>query len=253
MLASSSAGNSTFIGTDRTRILVDAGLSAKQIVERLAAIGEDVGKLDAIFITHEHSDHICGLPTLVKKLGGRVPVFLTTHTAPLIDWNKATPHVETFQAGATIDVGDLSVGSFTIPHDTIDPVGFTIRSQGLKVAIATDLGYMPDSVKFHLKGAHFLLLESNHDPETLKVGPYPWHVKQRILSRKGHLSNQAACDFIAAELSSETHTLVLGHLSETNNDIWNAELCAKMALEQCGLKPRLIVAEPRKLSEIFQL
>ena len=112
---------------------------------------------------------------------------------------------------------------------------------------------MPDSVKFHLKGANFLLLESNHDPETLKVGPYPWHIKQRILSRKGHLSNQAACDYIAAELSSETHTLVLGHLSETNNDIWNAELCAKMALEQCGLTPRLIVAEPRRLSEIFQL
>jgi len=253
VLASSSAGNSTFIGTDRTRILVDAGLSCRQIVERLAAIGEDVAKLDAIFITHEHSDHICGLVTLMRKLGSRVPVFLTTLTAPLIDWASAVAHVETFQAGASIDIGDLSVGSFTIPHDTIDPVGFTIRAEGLKLAIATDLGYMPDSVKFHLKGANFLLLESNHDPETLKVGPYPWHIKQRILSRKGHLSNQAACEYLAAELSSETHTLVLGHLSETNNDIWNAELCAKMALEARGLKPRLIVAEPRRLGIIFQL
>jgi phosphoribosyl 1,2-cyclic phosphodiesterase len=236
VLASSSAGNSTFIGTDRTRILVDAGLSCKQIVERLASIGEDAAKLDAIFITHEHSDHVSGLPTLMKKLGSRVPVFLTTHTAPLLDWNNTAPHIETFQAGAAIDIGDL-----------------TIRADGLKIAIATDLGYMPDSVKFHIRDANFLLLESNHDPETLKVGPYPWHIKQRILSRKGHLSNQAACDYIAAELSSETHTLVLGHLSETNNDIWNAELCAKMALEQRGLAPRLIVAEPRKLSEIFQL
>jgi phosphoribosyl 1,2-cyclic phosphodiesterase len=145
------------------------------------------------------------------------------------------------------------VGSFTIPHDTVDPVAFSIRSQGLKVSIATDLGYMPDSVKFHLRDSHFLLLESNHDPETLKVGPYPWHVKQRILSRKGHLSNQAACEYIVEELSAETHTLVLGHLSETNNDVWNAELCAKMALEQCGLNPRLIVAEPRKQSSVFQL
>jgi phosphoribosyl 1,2-cyclic phosphodiesterase len=228
-------------------------LSCKQIVERLASIGEDAAKLDAIFITHEHSDHVSGLPTLMKKLGSRVPVFLTSHTAPLLDWNNTSPHVETFQAGATTELGDLSVGSFTIPHDTIDPVGFTVRADGLKIAIATDLGYMPDSVKFHIRDANFLLLESNHDPETLKVGPYPWHIKQRILSRKGHLSNQAACDYIAAELSSETHTLVLGHLSETNNDIWNAELCAKMALQQRGLAPRLIVAVPRKLSEIFQL
>jgi len=112
---------------------------------------------------------------------------------------------------------------------------------------------MPDSVKFHLQNSHFLLLESNHSPEMLKVGPYPWHVKQRILSRKGHLSNEAAGEYIAADLPAETQTLILGHLSEHNNTICDAELCAAQALEQRGLKPRLLVSEPRRQSEIFQL
>ena len=124
---------------------------------------------------------------------------------------------------------------------------------GDKLAIATDLGYLPESVKHHLRGAHFLLLESNHHPELLKVGPYPWHLKQRILSRVGHLSNDAACEYIAAELSAETQMLVLGHLSEQNNTIWDAELCARQALRRRGLQPKLVVVEPRQQTEIFLL
>ncbi|QOY91645.1 MBL fold metallo-hydrolase [Paludibaculum fermentans] len=256
VLASSSAGNSTFIGTDTTRILIDAGLNRKETFARLAAIGEDPARLDAIFITHEHSDHILGLPVMIRALasmGRRIPVFLTHLTAPTIDWGNAVPVVETFQAGSGIEIGDLSISSFTIPHDAVDPVGYTIKSQGIKISIATDLGYMPDSVKVHLQRSHFLLLESNHHPELLKLGPYPWHVKQRILSRKGHLSNDAACEYIANDLPSEVQTLILGHLSEHNNTIWETELSAKQALETRGLSPRLIVAEPRKLSDIFQL
>ncbi|WP_321472477.1 MBL fold metallo-hydrolase [uncultured Paludibaculum sp.] len=256
MLASSSAGNSTFIGTDTTRILIDAGLNRKETFARLAAIGEDPAKLDAIFITHEHSDHILGLPVMIRALanmGRRIPVFLTHLTAPTIDWGNAQPVVESFQAGSCIEFGDLSISSFTIPHDAVDPVGYTIRAQGIKVSIATDLGYMPDSVKVHLRQSHFLLLESNHHPELLKLGPYPWHVKQRILSRKGHLSNDAACEYIANDLPAEVQTLVLGHLSEHNNTIWETELGAVQALEKRGLSPRLVVAEPRKLSDIFQL
>ena len=244
VLASSSAGNSTFIGTDRTRILVDAGLNRKETFLRLAAIGEDPARLDAIFITHEHSDHVCGLPVISRALGGRVPVFMTHLTAPALDWGiGAPPPLELFQAGARTDLGDLAIQSFTIPHDTVDPVGFTITAQGIKISIATDLGYMPDNVKWHLRDSHFLLLESNHQPELLKVGPYPWHVKQRILSRKGHLSNDAACEYIAEELPAEVQMLVLGHLSEHNNTIWDTELGAVQALEKRGLKPRLLVAE----------
>ncbi len=254
MLASSSAGNSIFLATERTRILVDAGINRKETFARLAAIGEDPHKLDAIFITHEHSDHIAGLPVISRALGGRVPVFATRLTAPLLDWGGSEPPpLETFQAGAAFDFRDLRVQSFTLPHDAADPVGYTFTAQGIKVAIATDLGYLPDSVRHHLRGAHFLLLESNHHPELLKVGPYPWHLKQRILSRVGHLSNDAACEYIASELPDETRMLVLGHLSEQNNTVWDAELCARQALRQRGLEPRLCVVEPRRQSEIFLL
>jgi phosphoribosyl 1,2-cyclic phosphodiesterase len=220
----------------------------------LAAIGEDPAKLDAIFITHEHSDHVCGLPVICRALRGKVPVFVTKLTAPALDWGggPAGP-VELFQAGGRTDLGELAVQSFTIPHDTVDPVGYTVTAQGIKISIATDLGYLPESVKFQLRDSHFLLLESNHHPDMLKVGPYPWHVKQRILSRKGHLSNDAACEYIAGELPPEVQMLVLGHLSEHNNTIWDTELAAVQALEKRGLKPRLLVAEPRRQSEIFLL
>lgn len=254
MLASSSSGNSIFLATEKTRVLVDAGINRKETFARLAAIGEDPQRLDAIFITHEHSDHIAGLPVIVRRLETRVPVFATQLTAPLLDWGDSPPPpVETFQAGAAFDFRDLRVQSFTLPHDAADPVGFTFTAQGIKIAIATDLGYLPESVKHHLRGAHFLLLESNHHPDLLKVGPYPWHLKQRILSRLGHLSNDAACDYIASELSGETQMLVLGHLSEQNNTIWDAELSARQALRLRGLDPKLVVVEPRCQSEIFQL
>lgn len=254
LLASSSAGNATFIGTEKTRILIDAGLSARQITARLAAIGENPANLDAILITHEHSDHVAGLPVLTRQQKRLVPVFMSHFTANEMDWDGAEPPpLECFQAGSRLEIGDFSVQSFTIPHDSVDPVGFTLTSGGAKVAVATDLGYMPDSVKYHLQGAHFLLLESNHHPELLKVGPYPWHIKQRILSRKGHLSNDAASEYIAADLSSEIQTLVLGHLSEQNNTVWDAELAARQALERRRLSPRLLVQEPRQQSEIFIL
>ncbi len=179
---------------------------------------------------------------------------MTELTAPSIDWNGSPPPpVERFQSGAQFDIGDLSVQSFTIPHDSVDPVGFVLIASGIKVAIATDLGYIPENVKFHLGGAHFLLLESNHNPEMLKVGPYPWHIKQRILSRKGHLSNEAACEYLENDLSAEVQSLVLGHLSEQNNTIWDAELAARQALERRGLSPELIIQEPRTQSRVFIL
>ncbi len=256
MLASSSAGNCTYIATPGARILVDAGISRKQTLERLAAVGEDPASLDAIFITHEHSDHIAGLAALLKGFearGRRLPVFMTRQTAPLVDWNGYTPDLRTFQAGACIEFADLSVQSFTIPHDATDPVGYTVSAGAAKVAIATDLGYVPDSVKWHLRGSQLILLESNHDPSMLQVGPIPWAVKQRILSRKGHLSNAAACEYIAADLPDEVETLILGHLSENHNVPYLAEHDAREALARRGLSPLLAVAEPRRLGPLFQL
>jgi len=249
VLASSSAGNCTFIGTEHTRILIDCGLSRRETFARLNAIGEKPEQLDAILVTHEHSDHIAGLPMIVKGL--KIPVFLTDRTAPVIDWKGVTADVEEFAAGSGFVIGDLEIDSFSIPHDAIDPVGFCIRTQGLKAGIATDMGYIPDSVPVHLKGCHFLLFESNHDLEMLKVGPYPWHLKQRIMSRRGHLSNDHVSQFIREHLDGCIGTLLLGHLSEQNNHPELVRLMAETALERRGLQTKLVVAEPRRAGEAY--
>jgi phosphoribosyl 1,2-cyclic phosphodiesterase len=251
VLASSSAGNATFVGTDRTRLLIDAGLSRREIFRRLADIGEDPQQLDAVLITHEHSDHISGLPVLAKSLA--IPVFLTDLTAPAISWNQPQPKVEIYRAGERLSVGDIEIDTFTIPHDALDPVGFCFRSQGLKVGLVTDLGYIPESIRYHLQGTDFLILESNHDLEMLKVGPYPWVIKQRVMGRKGHLSNDTVSDFILSDLAASTRTLVLGHLSEKNNHPELARITAAQALGNRGLSTRLVVAEPRLQTEVFKL
>lgn len=250
MLATSSSGNCTFAGTDRTRILIDAGLSRKETFERLRAIGEDPEKIDAIFITHEHSDHVSGLGPITRKL--KCPVFLTRFAQPLIDWGgEPGGRIETFQAGARIIFGDLEIQSFTVPHDSVDPVGFTVGSQGLKFGLAMDLGYLPESVKFHLRGSQVMVLESNHDVDMLKVGPYPWPVKQRVMGRKGHLSNDLVSDYIMNDLDGEAQALVLGHLSDHNNHPEIVRMVADSALQRRGMRTRLVVAEPRKQSEVF--
>jgi phosphoribosyl 1,2-cyclic phosphodiesterase len=251
VLASSSTGNSVFVATDRTRVLLDAGISRRELCKRLAAIGEDVLNLDAILITHEHGDHTSGLTAITRKAGGRLPVYLTQGTDNCLDWGEAQPVREVFQAGCGFTIGDLDVASFTIPHDAADPVGYTISSQGVKVAFATDLGYIPDSLRFHFRNSDVLFLESNHDLEMLRVGPYPWSVKQRVMSRRGHLSNEVAADFIKRDLDCRVSTLILGHVSEHNN---HPELVRRQALNALGgrtLFPRLVVAEPGIQSEVF--
>ena len=253
ILATSSAGNATFVRSRTTRILIDAGLSRKATLERLSNIGEDPGALDAILLTHEHSDHISGLGVLLRSFRSRkVPVYVTPMTAAAIEWNDYEPELREFQAGARFTIGDITVQSFTIPHDAADPVGFRFEIGNWKAGLVTDLGYIPESVKYHLRDVEFLLLEANHDIEMLKVGPYPWQVKQRVMSRKGHLSNDRVAEFIAQDLAATTRTLVLGHLSEANNHPEIVRLAAAEALEQRGLAARLVVAEPRQQTEPFE-
>ncbi len=235
------------MATERTRLLVDAGLSRKETFERLAADGVDAESIDAILITHEHSDHTAGLQAIARKLD--IPVYLSRMTAPAIAWGEYTPKLELFQAGASFTIGGIDVTSFTIPHDAADPVGFSFHSQGIRIAVATDLGYLPSSIRFHLSGADVLLLESNHDLEMLKVGPYPWSVKQRVMGRMGHLSNEVACGFIREHLDSKTSTIILGHLSEHNNHPALVETCAEKALGGRSLFTRLIVADPKRPTE----
>jgi phosphoribosyl 1,2-cyclic phosphodiesterase len=252
VLASGSSGNAAFIATNRTRILVDAGLSYKELERRLAAIDEKAENFDAILVTHEHADHVSGLLRIARKLKLKTPVYISRLTHPLIDWENTPVPIEKFQAGSDWTIGDIRIESFTIPHDAADPVGFRFVAEGIKVAIATDLGYMPDSIKYRLQGCQAVLLESNHDLEMLKVGPYPWVVKQRVMGRNGHLSNTHVCDYLEREFDGRTQTLILGHLSEHNNHPEIVRMGAAQALEQRGLSTRLVVAGQKNPTEVFR-
>lgn len=236
LLASGSRGNCALVASSSTRILVDAGLSGRETFKRLRGLNEKPEEIAAILITHEHSDHVAGLQRLATKL--KIPVFITegTHHA----WNRATrdeegkipelPKAEHFSAGRSFRIGDIDVSAFTIPHDAADPVGFTFRAEGIKIGFATDLGYMPVSVRNHLSGSTILVMESNHDVEMLRTGPYPWSVKQRVMSRVGHLSNDSLAEFFTSDYDGSAEYLVLAHLSEQNNHPEIARASAENAL-----------------------
>ncbi len=236
-------------------------MSRREVTKRLAAIGEDIQQLDAILVTHEHTDHTCGLGALSRASDRPVPIYLTHGTARYVDWGerepakgdcvKAQPALEAFQAGHCFTIGDFDVSSFTIPHDAADPVGYTLSAQGIKFAIATDLGYIPDSLRVHFRHTDLLILESNHDLEMLRVGPYPWSVKQRVMSRRGHLSNEVAAGFIKNDLDTRVSVVVLGHISEHNNHPELVRNLASKALNGRALFTRLVVAEPGIQSEVF--
>lgn len=236
VLASGSRGNSTIVQSSRTRILVDAGISARETFKRMKAAGEDPHSFSAILITHEHADHVAGLAVLARKL--KIPVFMTgaTHQAWSRSVRDATgerpelPKLGFFSAGRCFQVGDIDVTPFTIPHDAADPVAFTFWSEGIKIAIATDLGTMLENVKDNLRGCDVLVIESNHDVEMLRGGPYPWSVKQRVMSRVGHLSNTALAEFFCTHYDGNASYIVLAHLSEQNNHPELARRAAEEAL-----------------------
>ncbi|MBI3666709.1 MAG: MBL fold metallo-hydrolase [Acidobacteria bacterium] len=251
VLGSGSGGNCTLVATEQTCILVDAGFSFREIRQRLRQAGEDFARVDAVLITHEHSDHVSGLPMLARKF--RRPIYLTPLTEARLDWGEARPVVERFQAGQRISIGDFEIDPFTIPHDAVDPVAFCFHAEGLKLGVVTDLGYMPASVKHHISGCHLLVLESNHDLDMLKVGPYPWFVKQRVMSRVGHLSNHAVAEYLSAEYDGHSEILVLAHLSEQNNHPAIARMTAAEALRDAGAGgTRLVLAEQHRPTEVFQ-
>src|SRR5437588_12230465 len=246
VLASGSKGNSTIVASSCTRILVDAGLSCRETVKRLRASGEDPAALSAILITHEHVDHIAGLRVLAEKF--EIPVYMTgpTHRAWFQMMRqeakacerelKDLRRLEFFEAGRSFHIGDVAVMPFTIPHDAADPVGFTFQVEGVKLGFATDLGYMPASVREHLRACDGLIIESNHDLEMLRSGPYPWSVKQRVMSRVGPLSNEALADFFASHYDGGAAFLILAHLSEQNN---HPEIARRTAEQALGLRPSL--------------
>lgn len=331
VLGSGSKGNCTVVSTSRTRIVLDAGLSCREIVKRMRFCGEDPEKLNAVLITHEHQDHVQGLSVLARRWN--VPVYATqaTHAAwkawitprttmSLNQWLEVRrqqyaesmksgvygendpaagspsgdpsveipslaaaeeghnqpgdsqtdiitahqlgeshshdgasalpdpeelippgdpassdpaylPCLEHFRSGISFDIGDIHVTPFTIPHDAADPVGFVVQAEGMKIVVATDLGYLAPNVRMHLRGADLLMIESNHDVEMLRDGPYPWIVKQRVLSRVGHLSNDALGDYLGSEYDGGARYVILAHISESNNLPALARSCAERALE----------------------
>jgi phosphoribosyl 1,2-cyclic phosphodiesterase len=238
ILASGSSGNITLLETGNTRLLIDAGLGKRETLARLAAIEQEVKHLDGILISHEHNDHCSGLPQVLGLW--KSPLYVTEPTMDALHrglpevLGKRLRGVEIVHAGQRFCVGDIEVHAFAIPHDAADPVGFTFRTNGVKLALVTDLGYMPELVKVHLRDADCLVLESNHDLDMLKVGPYPWVVKQRVLSRTGHLSNHAVSEYLADPdgFDARARFLVLAHLSQENNNPDVARISAEEALRR---------------------
>lgn len=358
VLASGSKGNCTVVATSKTRIVLDAGLSCREIVKRMRFAGEDPDKMDAVLITHEHQDHVQGLSVLARRW--KVPVYATeaTHAAwkrwmtprrtmsftawlefrkqqqslttaqadqsadlscemaenELRGFGSASvtedqdcaasmqlssvaagsresqaksisakssvamlgeaireqlelddalaedegpaylPAVEHFCAGIPFEVGDIRVTPFTIPHDAVDPVGFILEAEGMKIAIVTDLGYVPPNVRMHLQKTDLMMIESNHDLEMLRDGPYPWAVKQRVLSRVGHLSNDALGEFLAKDYDGGARFVILAHISESNNLPELAQLCAERALQdRMGLLANrvLLASQSKPLESIY--
>jgi phosphoribosyl 1,2-cyclic phosphodiesterase len=235
VLGSGSRGNATFIKTDRVRLLLDAGMSRKEIGKRLEAIGEDPDGIDVVLITHEHTDHAGGLKMLLKDLP--IQAFLTRGTIQAVEsdlfelnGSKVIPIVP----GTPVTVGDVEIFPFRVPHDASEPVAFSITSGGLKVTQITDIGYVPDYVCEILRGSQILILESNHDLEMLRVGPYPWNLKQRLMGRYGHLSNTAVSRFIREYYDGRAEHVLLAHLSSQNNHPEIARQEAARALRYRG-------------------
>lgn len=252
LLASGSKGNSLFIETDETRILIDVGLSAREIVRRLAVIGVDASDLDGVFVSHEHVDHVRGVDVLSRKF--HIPVHISYPTHQKVREGIRGFEVVEFESGYSFCFRDLLIDPFTITHDACDPVGFTIECRDGKVGIATDLGIATRLVSDKLKGCRVLVIESNHDEEMLMDGPYPWHLKQRIKSRHGHLSNNDSAALLAEVLHPGLEGLFLAHLSEVNNDPAIArKVTADLLTNQTSCSPRLIVGEQYCPSEILNL
>jgi phosphoribosyl 1,2-cyclic phosphodiesterase len=237
VLGSGSRGNATFVKTDRVRLLIDAGMSRKEISRRLESIGEDPDGIDAVLITHEHSDHAGGLRILMKELPVRAFLTCATMMAMQADqYEMSGANLVAIAPGAVFTFGDAEIFPFRVPHDGVDPVAFSITCGGVKITQLTDIGYMPDDVADRLRGSHVLIIESNHDLEMLRVGPYPWNLKQRLIGRYGHLSNTAVGRFIREQYDGTAQHILLAHLSSRNNHPEIAKQEADRSLRTRGLR-----------------
>ncbi len=236
ILGSGSGGNCAYLEAGETRLLIDAGFSGRQIRQRLATIGRAPETLSGILITHEHSDHVCGLAMVAERAG--IPVYCNRLTREAIEFNlKVKLNFRTFETGAAFDLADVGVDTFSIPHDAQDPVGFLLRTQSGNIGFLTDLGHATKLVVERVRPANLLVLEANYDPKLLNDDTKrPWSVKQRILSRHGHLSNEAAGKVAAEIVTSDLRQIYLGHLSGDCNRPALAHAAVQKSLAASGAK-----------------
>ena len=215
-LASGSKGNCLFIGSKNTKLLIDAGISLKKIKERLFEIGESIENIDAVIVTHEHSDHIRGLEMLTKKHG--IPVLANAQTAKAVcSLLNVTPKFKIFSTGESFTFGDITFHPFSIQHDTSDPIALTALIDDVKFGICTDLGFVTSLVKKHLEMCNCIYIESNHEPSMVHASARPMIYKQRVLSRQGHLSNQECAKLLKEIFHDGLKHIYLAHLSDECN------------------------------------
>ena len=250
ILSSGSGGNSVYIEADGKRILIDAGLSEKKLSQRMAHIDRSLNGLDAVFATHEHTDHIRGMGPLLRK--HQLSLYTTegTYKRACHSLGKL-PGFTPIRAGQPVEFGELIVEPYATPHDAEESVAFVIHYRGLRLGIATDLGKVTAEVTSKLQKLDALLIESNHDVDMLDAGPYPWVTKRRIKSDVGHLSNEACGEILSSVKHSGLRLVVLMHMSETNNHPELARITAHQALGQDT--PEMIIAEQNHPTPLMSL
>lgn len=256
VLGSGSSGNCAVVTTGSTTLLVDAGLSAKQIVLRLENIGLTLDDLDGILLTHEHQDHTGGLEVLSR---GRVlPLFCTAltqeHLVGTLSF-RTTPAWRLMQTGSSFEYRDLRIESFPVPHDAVDPVGYVLATENARLGILSDVGFVTNLIKDRLRGSHTLFVEANYDTQLLEADTKrPWATKQRISSRHGHLSNDQAAELVGDIAHPDLSHVVLGHLSDDCNDPVLASKRMRSALDAAGAKEaRVVCAERRKTTPTIEV
>ena len=244
VLGSGSTGNAVLLVANETRVLVDAGLSAREVARRMSMLGEDLNSLDGILITHEHGDHAGGLRVLMKDLD--CPVFMSSKTRdayvgernfmsdePRRRNDALRDRLVEIDSGRDFRIGEIDFHPFTVPHDAVDNFGFTATHDGVKVATLMDFGHITTLITERLRGCAAIVIESNHSRDMLKtVEHYPWDLKQRILSRLGHLSNEDVAEWLLDGFDGQAQHIVLAHLSQRANNPYLAKITAESALQE---------------------
>lgn len=251
-LFSGSSGNCTFVSSKSTKLLVDAGVSCAKISKALDELDVSLDEIDGILVTHEHVDHIKGLTTISKKY--HIPIYASEKTWKMMESLKIPEAYQlTFTPDSHFSIGDFDVFPFSIPHDAVEPCGFSLSYENKKVTIATDMGYIDNTVLSQLEKSDILLLESNYDVETLKCSPYPFFLKQRISGKNGHLSNDVASKAICHLCQNGVNNVILGHLSKENNFPELAYQTVLNELRQLDISCNLTVANRDKIDNVLEL